>query len=187
MKIYHTRIWGEISFYQAILSEEKILLESFEHYQKRSSRNRYKILSSNGLISLSIPLQKGKNNKKPIKDVKISYDENWVSKHLNAIKSAYASSPYFHYVYPEISEIYNKKPTYLFDLNLESIDFILNFIQSDVKIELTTEFRGEKSNEVTSFDINPYPQVFEYKNGFQPIDSMLDLVFCAGPESILYL
>jgi hypothetical protein len=35
--------------------------------------------------------------------------------------------------------------------------------------------------------LKPYPQVFESKNGFLPNLSILDLLFCIGPESFYYL
>lgn len=184
---FHTRIWGEISFYRAVISEEKVFFEAHEHYQKRSSRNRYKILSTNGILNLSIPLKKGKNSQTPIKEVKISYDENWVPKHLNAIRTAYASAPYFHHLYPKIEALYLSKNEYLFDLNTSSIKMILEFIQHDIPVEFNTKYEGVSEFSNNDFDITPYPQVFEYKNPFEPIDSMLDLVFCLGPESILYL
>ncbi len=37
------------------------------------------------------------------------------------------------------------------------------------------------------FDVLPYVQVFAEKHGFLPNLSILDLLFCTGPEAINYL
>jgi hypothetical protein len=38
-----------------------------------------------------------------------------------------------------------------------------------------------------NFKIVPYPQLFTDRLGFLPNLSILDLLFCTGPESLIYL
>ena len=42
-------------------------------------------------------------------------------------------------------------------------------------------------NRYPNFWATPYPQVFEDRLGFLPNLSILDLLFCAGPEALAYL
>lgn len=187
MKIVHTQIWGDSALYALLKSDKEVLFEAKEHYQKRSSRNRYNIAAVNGLQTLSIPLQKGKNNKTLITDVKISYEEGWINKHLTALRSAYGKSAYFEHYYPYIEDIYLAKPTHLHDLNKNSIELINRLLQIDYQYTETSEYKGLTIIEETFPNIKPYQQVFEYKNGFMNGTCILDLLFCMGPESIFYL
>lgn len=187
MEVYHSRIWGEIEFYKKIKNEPSILIEGFENYQKRSSRNRYKILTSQGIQTLSIPLKKGKNNQTLIQHVSISYDDLWVNKHLNALKTAYHKAPYFEHYFPYIEHIYLQKHSHLFELNMASIKLMVKLLQINVHIYITTEYSTNTEALSLSDTLMPYPQVFEYKHGFTPGCCILDLLLCAGPESILYL
>lgn len=41
--------------------------------------------------------------------------------------------------------------------------------------------------EDAEFEARPYWQVFQHRYGFQPNLSILDLLFCMGPESVFYL
>ncbi|MFT6000059.1 MAG: hypothetical protein ACI81P_002519, partial [Neolewinella sp.] len=47
--------------------------EAHENYQKGGWRNRCQIAGPNGVQLLSIPLEKGKHQKKPIQEVRISH------------------------------------------------------------------------------------------------------------------
>ncbi|MBK7667555.1 MAG: WbqC family protein [Sphingobacteriaceae bacterium] len=47
-----------INYFSLLLKNETVFIEEHEHFVKQTYRNRSEILSSNGLLSLSIPLQK---------------------------------------------------------------------------------------------------------------------------------
>ena len=47
--------------------------------------------------------------------------------------------------------------------------------------------KKNKKMEDTGFNQVKYVQVFEAENGFLPNLSILDLIFCVGPEAIIYL
>ena len=185
--VVHSQIWGNVELYALLKSNKQIQFEAYEHYQKRSTRNRYNIAAANGLQTLSIPLKKGKNNQTRITDVLISYDENWVNKHLTAIQSAYGKSAYFEHYYPFIEALYLTKPSNLYNLNRQTIELINRFLQIDYPFTQTTEYKGLSIKSYESFVPKSYQQVFEYKNGFISRTCILDLLFCMGPEAIFYL
>ncbi len=193
--IQETQIFGPIEIFALYLSMDEIILEKHENYQKRSHRNRYDILTANGVLQLSIPLSKGKNNKMPISEVKIAYEDNWVEVHLQTIRSAYGNSPYFEFYFAEIEAIFRKKYDLLFDFNLVCMQFIFKKLKLD-KLILTS------NSYITTYDNildlrhkkwendqiqTSYSQVWEEKFGFTPNLSILDLLFCLGPESIYFL
>ena len=64
-------------------------------------------------------------------------------------------------------------------------------LQSKFKVQSSTDFRdvihAKHPKPDDDFTPKPYWQVFQHKYGFQPNLSILDLLFCMGPESIFYL
>lgn len=196
--IQEAQIFGPISHYCQYIHANQLKFEKYETYQKRSFRNRYTILTTNGVVTLSIPLAKGKNNQQAITDVKISYDENWTENHLHTIRSAYGKSPYFEYYFPELEKMLSRKPNYLFDLNVQTTTWCLKKIKLDLDLNFTNEFvkKGEtvyindlsildlRNSKVTKpYNIVKYTQVWDDKFDFVTNLSILDLLFCTGPEA----
>jgi len=193
--IQETQIFGPIGIFAHYLNKEEIIVEKHENYQKRSFRNRYDILTANGVLRLTIPLCKGKNNKMPIAEVKIAYDDNWVDIHLQTLRSAYGKSPYFEFYFDDLEKIFAKKHSLLFDFNMECMLFIFSKLKLSKKnstsnsylqkYENLVDIRNKKWDDLQ--DHSSYVQVWEDKFGFTPNLSILDLLFCMGPESISYL
>jgi len=121
--------------------------------------------------------------------------------HLKKIKEAYVRSPYFDFYYDQIACIIQSERSYLYDLNLELIKWVINTLEIEVELKETDEYirtydgftdlRSMKYSSTRDYDLSglshTYPQVFEYKNGFIPNLSILDLIMNQGPESIKYL
>lgn len=193
--IHECQIFAPVSTYSQYIGTDIIHIEANENYQKRSFRNRFDILTANGSMSLTIPLVKGKNNQQQIQEVAISYDENWVVKCLHAIRSAYGKSPYFEFYYDDIEKLLSKKPKYLFDLNVEALSYILQKLKLNIKVDKSTHYLHEYTdikdlrnfNWSTMISAIKYMQVWDEKFDFMPNLSILDLLFCTGPEALSIL
>jgi len=198
--ILKTEYLPPISTFWAAANSEYLILEVCENYQKKSTRNRSKILAANGIEVLSVPLQKGKNSRMPIDKVQISYEEIWYGKHLHSFKSAYGNSPYFDYYFDPIKDIIKAKYESLLDLNKALLNFFLAALNLEAEIiesqdfikdypESACDLRNIKFNDpvINGYTPKKYNQVFEEKHGFVAGMSILDLLMCKGPESILYL
>lgn len=178
---------------------DHVYIEASEHYQKKSYRNKCRLLGPNGIRSFSIPLIKGKHNGTSIREVKISYDENWSSQLLKLCGSNYRKSPYYDFIIDELSLILKKNHEHLFDLNMELLHWIIRFLELDCEVQFTTEYHKQLGDDI--FDMREYfkpgkplnspqtayPQVFIEKHGFVPNLSILDMLFCCGRESLNYL
>lgn len=190
-----------ITYFSVLLKHENIWIEQFENYQKGSYRNRCHIATANGLLRLSIPLEKGKNNQTTIKEVKIHNDNNWQTQHWRAIKSAYGNAPYFEYYADELFPFFEKKYNFLFDLNLDLLNGIMELFMMPNTLQFTNEYQINLNENITDFRnvISPkkpdnplfqkvtYQQLFIEKHGFIPELSILDILFCKGPEAILVI
>lgn len=184
-----------IRYMQQLAQAGEVVIEQWEHYRKGSYRNRAHIVGGNGLQRLSIPLVKGKNAQQNIRDTKISWHENWMKQHWQSIASAYGKSPYFEYYMDDIRPLYETKPTFLFDFNWEIMEVLIALMGLEVTLKLSTEYMLETPNDLADKrnSIRPknselqapvrYPQVFEDRHGFVGDLSVVDLLFCMGPES----
>ena len=196
------QFFAPISVIGELMKVNQLLLESCETYQKRGFRNKCVIDSPQGPLNLSVPLSKGKNEKMPIKEVRINYDTDWRRIHLQSIRSSYGSAPYFEYLIDDIVKIYQGKHKFIYDLNLIVWDWVIDFIELEISINQTTAYQAEitdpsikdgrnqlKSNNY-QLEPNPtraYVQVFNESHDFIPNLSVLDLIFCTGKASLTYL
>lgn len=189
-----------VQYFAVLAQARQLLVEAQEHYQKRSYRNRCHIAGANGPMRLSVPLEKGKHEQQPITQVEIAYRKNWHSEHWHSIRSAYGKAPFFEFYAEEIRPLLYAKPDYLFELNLATIRKLLELLQLDCSVQLTETYRHQAAEGVRDlrgsihpkqprldFQAAAYPQVFLERHGFLPNLSILDLLFCAGPQSAVLL
>lgn len=186
-----------ISWCAAVWDQEEIYVEACENYQKGSLRNRCHIAGPNGIQRLSIPLLKGKHQQTPVREVRIANDTPWQRLHWRSIKTAYGNAPFFEHYADGIAAFYERRYEYLFDYNLDLLQFILQkklgwngrLIMTNEWLptskwapvmDLREAFPGEPDVLPQWYIPARYPQVFEERNGFLPNLSVLDLLFCCG-------
>jgi len=123
-------------------SDEPVLVEQWANYQKQTLHNRCWIDSPNGKLSLTVPVDRSTfvQGKCLMKDVQVSYHQDWQKQHWYALESSYFNSPFFEYLQDDFRPIYNKRWKWLMDLNEELVAKCLEVINLDVKMERTKEF-----------------------------------------------
>ncbi len=206
MDIYLSSAYlAPIQYYTKYLSAKRIFVEQHENYIKQTYRNRCKIVSANGEISLSIPVEHSSKDKVSTKDIRIADHGNWQHMHWNAIISAYNSTPFFEYYQDDFYPFYHKRFDFLFDFNEQLSSIILDLLNIDLpEINYTSTYKIDFTEDETdlrelihpkkdwaSFDKDfisiPYYQVFSHKFGFVNNMSIIDLLFNMGNESQLIL
>lgn len=176
-------------WFRAGVSAGSWLIEAHENYQKGGWRNRCRIVGPNGVQTLTVPLVKGKNQRQPIREVRISYDDDWWRIHEQAIRTAYGRAPYFEFYAEEIFAAAQKQPATLWELNRDLLDTVLRLLQNPVSASVTEGFvfpttSGYLRPGQLDKSLPEYPQVFTDRHGFTPGLSVLDGLFCLGPEVV---
>ena len=178
-----------------IIKADNIIFEVSDNYQKQTFRNRTYIYGANGKLGLFIPVIHTHKNRELFKDVKISYDSNWMDLHLKSLQSAYRSSPYFEYFEDDFIKLYSEKEKFLADFNIKCIRLISSLLDLDLDYKISGEY-VEKTNDIIDLrdlsnarkekkiDTPKYIQVFESKHGYINNLSILDLLFSEGPNSV---
>lgn len=194
--------WPNIHYLYHLLNASTICIDVYEHYQKQSYRNRTKILSANGELALTIPVKKWQDQAN-VKDIEISYAEDWQKQHWRSITSAYKNSPYFDFLEDELRSFYETEYQFLHEYNTEQLKWIVKafrlkkeiaysteYIKTNFDLDLREEIHPKK--EITDKELKallekPYYQTFSDKMGFVPNLSVLDLIFNEGIKGHVYL
>lgn len=183
-----------------MLNSEHVLIDIYEHFQKASYRNRCEVLSPDGVLVLSVPMARGRGQRRRMKDIRIFNGENWQSKHWNSLCSCYRSSPYFEFYEDRLYPFFHEKFDRLIDLNLQAHKFVLDLLKEDLNWQETEKYLGGDAEEIddarssilpsrtktkfrTGYQTPQYIQVFGDRNGFQENLSILDLLFAEGPRA----
>lgn len=191
-----TAYFPNIQYISKFLIYKNILIEQFDHYSKQTYRNRCKILSANAIQTLTVPVKK--NKYKFTKDVLIDYSEDWQSNHVRAIMSAYKNSAYYDYFSEEINAIILSDFKFLLDLNIKTLEFLLDVFDIDKQFGLSEYFaesgdfidyrdiihpKSQKQQPDPKFNPQTYTQVFSDRYSFIPNLSCLDLICNEGKLS----
>ena len=186
-----------ISHFAVMTQSENITFEMEDNFQKQTNRNRTYIYSPNGIQLLNIPVKHSKTAHQKTKDVLIENEFDWQKQHFKSLEAAYRSSPFFEFFEDDILPVFEKKHTFLMDLNMEVLDIVTNCLRMKFEFHKTTEYFPAPEN-VSDFrylangkkDANSfekYTQVFDDKHGFINNLSVLDLLFNEGKFAMDYL
>lgn len=195
MTILPSVYFGSIEYWAALVQAgDDAIIDIGENYIKRSERNRTEIMTSNGVMQLSVQLAHANRPRQPMRTMRIDYSKRWQHQHLIAMESAYRSSPYYDYYADRFTPLYEREWKHLVDLNMAILEAMCKTLKismpriSETYItaaEGDLDLRDKKRGSTPCAE--PYIQVFDDRQPFVPNLSIFDLVMCEGPEAINYL
>ena len=160
-------------WYKAYLTNpEAVEIEGLESFEKQTCRNR--ALIGKGIM-LSVPVKKVEH-KQLTRDIEISYQSHWQHQHWIALVSTYKHTPFFDYYAEFFKPFYEKETHFLWDLNNEIHQTIMQLLHNCPKriegfaYRGTTDWRNEELNRF-----------------FGDGKSILDDLFEFGPETTDHL
>lgn len=190
---------GSLEYYVCLLAASEVIFEIHQHFTKQTYKNRCRILTANGTRPLIVPVKYG--NRTAFKDVKIDHGQSWARDHRGAICSSYGKAPFFEFFADYFKLAWDKKHTFLLDLNTEMTMVCLKLLQHDLAYVFSDSYNIETERHIQDFreHILPkkpfdrrniycpigYPQAFGSK--FEPNLSVLDLIMNEGPGAMFSL
>lgn len=198
--LLQTTYFGPVQWYQKLKRYDHCVIEQYDSYQKQTYRNRCVIATANGLQALTVPVEVG-GKKEEVREVRISDHNQWRRVHWNALQSAYSESPFFEYYADDIRPFFEQKYEFLIDFNEAIRQKMCELLDIDTSVSYSSGFMVQGSGfrdfrevihakhpqDDPEFQPRSYWQVFQHRYGFQPNLSILDLLFCMGPEAVFYL
>lgn len=190
-----------LDFFVGMLIHDEILIEGHENYQKQSYRNRCYVLTANKIDCLTVPTRHsrsgGAGNHLPIRDVQIDNNVAWQNRHWRCLESAYRKAPFFEHYAPDFEAVYRRNWVYLFDLSLEMLTICRQMLGIKTPLTLTEWYQKEppvgvfdarsimntRNRDESHLFYRPEPYMQNFGPQFVPNLSIIDLLFCAGPEA----
>jgi hypothetical protein len=198
MGLFIPTYFSPISQYSEIMHAAEVVFEMNDNFQKQSYRNRCYIFNTNGKQLLNIPVKHPVSGaRKKTQDTHVENATPWQDQHFKSLKTAYRNSPFFEFYVDDIAFIFEKKYTFLQDVNIDSFLFVSEALQIDVHFKKTTSYEtktghndfrnlADVKNQPKNL-VNPYIQMFDDTHGFIPNLTILDLLFMEGPNAISFL
>ena len=215
--LLQTTYFGPIQWYQKLNRYDHCLIEQHDSYQKQTYRNRCIIATANGQQALTVPVEhtdeKTLVKDLRISDHNQWRRVHWNALQSGYSESPFFDyyvddiRPFFEKKYDfliDFNEAIRHKMCELLDIH-PHVEYTTTYhCNATLSLERHTlkERRREVSLPLTdfrevihakhpladpSFQPKEYWQVFQQKHGFMPNLSILDLLFCMGPESVFYL
>lgn len=172
------------------------MIDRHENYVRQSYRNRSEILGANGVIELTVPIERGRS-KQLMKEARIDNSSKWQKIHWRSIQSAYGKSPYFEYYADQLARCYAQRYEFLLDANHDLMSCLLMLSGLSVEYSYSENYIDEERVDMEDYRswVNPknkgayqeklsileYPQVFG--SNFVEGLSLADLLFCEGPNA----
>ena len=201
--LLQTTYFGPVQWYQKLKRYDHCVIEQYDSYQKQTYRNRCVIATANGLQALTVPVDHSPLTIDHVqcKDLRISDHNQCRRVHWNALQSAYSESPFFEYYADDIRPFFEQKYEFLIDFNEAIRQKMCELLDIETSVSYSSGFRVHGSGfrdfrevihakhpqDDPEFQPRSYWQVFQHRYGFQPNLSILDLLFCMGPEAVFYL
>ncbi|MDH4207014.1 MAG: WbqC family protein, partial [Desulfobacteraceae bacterium] len=135
-------------FYKAYLSDNFVILDDVQFPRGTTwiTRNRFK--NAQGSLWMTVPVIKKGLGLQKINAVRIYHDGRWAKKHLNSLKNAYIRAPYFREHLNFLEDLFSTKFEKLIHLNLKIIRYLMQQLQIDTNVILSSELgihtKGDK-------------------------------------------
>lgn len=201
-----TAYLGNIQYFSKLVSGEA-QIEAHENFQKQTYRNRCEVMTAGGVRALTVPVVWDHHIKMPVREVRIDYTLPWQREHWRTLRAAYAAAPYFDHYAERLAPFYDERayrPERLFDLNTDVTVLLLRLLGLPETFRHTEDYvpsapldtavAAGDFREVIShkprlrrtdpgFRAPEYYQVFADRMPFAPNLSVVDLLFCEGPQA----
>jgi hypothetical protein len=185
-----------LEYFCALQEFNEIIIERNERFVKQTYRNRCYILTSQRIEMLTVPLT-GRHAGVLTRDVRIDNSRRWATHMWRTIMSSYRNAPFYEHYADELHDVLSQNHEFIYDLNMDSLSFCLKALRWKKQISQTSAFadvstpgtldlrsvidRRESSPTRKVYRPQPYYQIFGSK--FSENLSVIDLLFCKGPEA----
>jgi hypothetical protein len=196
----------------AMLWADTIVMQDSETWSRKGRAHRAKIRTPEGTTYLNVPVQTD-DRKKPIRNVRIGHNQEWIEPLLRSMKFNYSNSVYYDFYEPEIHA--DLMMGHQFELLCDFSQFLRRRIFQFLEISITAKTLW--SGNLEAYDADPdqlaknlgaeiyiqehgarhyqrqgrtkselhidHPVYRQHFEGFEPECCLLDLLFQYGPES----
>jgi len=126
-----------LGFFEQMWKSDIFVIYDNVQYTVRDWRNRNRIKTNGGIKYLTVPVGRVPCGTK-INEVKIKYNTDWQTKHINSLKENYGQAPFFGRYFEPLREIISKRFECLVELDVALIKEFNRMLGLDRKIILSS-------------------------------------------------
>jgi len=185
-----------LEYFCALQHFNKIIIERHERFVKQSYRNRCYIQTAQRVEMLTVPLT-GRHQAALFRDIRVDNSRNWSARMWRTIMSAYRNSPFYEHYADDLQALLSKEYVFIYDLDLALLSFCLKALRWDKHISETGVFVDTIDTGTSDFrSLITDRRTFPGRGLYQPAKyyqvfgrefgenlSLVDLLFCKGPEA----
>lgn len=193
-----------------MLRADQIILQDTEQWSRKSRVHRAQIRTPEGTQWINIPIRT-EDRKKPINQVRIDHERDWINPLLRSIEYNYRNSIYYDFYEPEIKADWQSAAeyTYLLPFILYIQKRLLQFMELGIDYKLASKIDNYSSDPdafarrlnanqlwqeydsrhyqrqaIMKAELNfTHPTYHQHFEGFESGCCILDVLFQFGPES----
>ena len=135
-----------MGFFAKIAAADIFIVMDNVQFPRNSWVNRVRIGGRGEPIWLTVPVRHLGRLDLPIAEVEISYEADWVSKHLRTIQQRYARAPFFRPMFEKMEETLTSYSPLLGERNLALIRTVLVLCGIERRIVRGSELQGSGSS-----------------------------------------
>ena len=180
-----------MAFYKLISEYDEVVIDVESKFVKQTYRNRCKVLFSNKVGQLVIPISHSTLGT-TINDVEIDYSEKWNKVHWKSIESAYGKTPFFEHYSPYYERLFQAPSgnlvtflVKLLKLNMKMLGWSQSVVLSAEAVdkEGCEDLRNKVHSKKSKFEYqsNKYHQAFG--DAYVSNLSIIDTLFNVGNET----
>ncbi len=135
-----------LGFFNKVAKAELFVILDSVQYEKNYFQNRNRILGTNGVQWIHIPVSTKGHMEKNIAQTEISLtggNENWKSKYLQTITQSYKKYPYFLEVFPILEKAIMLDTQYFCEINIEIIKGFCNALDIHPKYIRASKLKAD--------------------------------------------
>lgn len=141
-------------YYHKMNMADTYLLYDDVQFEKNNFQNRNRIMGTNGVQWINVPINLSGHTKDKINEITIANGSNpkWAKKYLTTLRYSYSKHPYFDDYMPFFDELYSRQHENLCSLNIEIIKYFAKLLQIEPRFEMSSnvEREGSKSDQILS-------------------------------------
>ncbi|MBU0713488.1 WbqC family protein [bacterium] len=142
--IHQPQTFPWLGYIAKIIQADVFIILDNVQFKKNEWQNRNRIKTVAGMQWLTVPVihKFGQS----INEVQINSQSNWQHKHIQAIKTNYGKSQYYHVFMPDIEQLYDRDWQSLAEFNLAGIKWVLEKLAIKTPLVVASEIDGLKKN-----------------------------------------
>lgn len=139
-----------LGYFDRIAAVDRFVYLDTVQFQKGSFQNRNKVLTRNGPVWLTVPVETaGKLFSTTLEEIRIDALQRWQAKHLATLRMSYSAAPMFAKIFPELEPFYLNPQVRLADFCWDMLQTFNRMLCIDTKIVRASELgtiEGRKSD-----------------------------------------